>query len=75
MIDPDDFSAIGREAFLVRMSNALKDVRDIEDPIERLMALCRAGYSNEQIIDHADVCTQRERIRRSIANMKEKVHA
>ena len=73
--DLDDYSALSREQFLCRMAKALETVSDIDDPLHRLMALCRAGYSNEQIIDHSDECTRRERIRRSIANMKERASA
>jgi len=67
--------ALSREQFIIKMARVLVDCIDPADPIERLMAYCRAGYLDEQIIEHDTECARRETIRRAIYNLGQKAAA
>ena len=68
-------SYIPKETFLVAMAISLIAVSDIDNPEQRCEAYIRAGYTDEEILEHDTECARRETIRRSIYNLKEKARA
>lgn len=68
-------SYIPKETFLSVMSMALKDVPDLANLDACCRAYMHAGYRAEEIVEHHTECLRRERIRRSIAGMKERACA
>jgi len=64
MSDMRDKGGLGRELFIIGLADALKDCRDIHDPIDRAITIFRAIEENQ-----AEAC-RRECIRRNISRAK-----
>lgn len=66
---------MAHEQVKIAMARCLIAVADVEDPEQRCDAYIRAGYTDEEILEHDAECKRREMIRRSLFNLRERMRA